>query len=94
MAAHPIPLRLTVFEILSSRELSPRGIRRLAGDEHGHVWDDAPVRHRPHYVCSAGVEHTRWWRLHTPGGGPEYPRELRCIEHEVTEVISPDLVEI
>lgn len=81
MHAHANPLPLTVFEIVSNPELSPSGIRRLAGDDLGCVWADTPIRHRPYYVCSAGVEHRRWWRLHTAGGGPEYPREFRCIEH-------------
>lgn len=93
--AHPTPLPLTVFEVISNREVSPTGIRRVAGDGLGCVWVDTPVRHRPYYVCSAGVEHRRWWRRHAPLAADRVgPAEFRCIEHEVIESIDPDLVEI
>ena len=64
-------------------ELSYHRDRRLGFDQTGRLWVDTPHRQRPHYVCSAGVTHRRWWRLHQPGGS--YPIELRCAEHEVQE---------
>jgi hypothetical protein len=80
----PNPVPLSVYEVIES----PRGeIRRYAWGPGG-LWVDVPGRHRPYYVCSAGVEHRRWWRLHQPGG--TYPTVRRCPEHEVTETISPD----
>ena len=83
----PTKISLTVYEIVGD---PPRDNRYAHGP--GGLWLDVPGRHHPYYVCSAGVEHRRWWRLHQPGGG--YPVFRRCAEHEVTEREDPQLTRI
>ena len=74
--ALPCPIDLELQEVAES----PAGERRHAWGPGG-LWVWTPVRHRPHYRCSAGTVHDHWWRLHQPGGG--YAIERRCEEHEV-----------
>lgn len=79
---------LEIVEIIRNPQVSPSGERRLAVGVGG-LWVDAPIRRRPYYLCSAGVEHKRWWLLHQPGGG--YPIVKKCAEHEVVERLSSQL---
>lgn len=64
----------------------PSGDRRLALDEHGVLFTDAP-RRRQVYHCSEGEAHLRYWRSHRA------PWRFYC-EHEVTESVDPRLEKI
>jgi hypothetical protein len=78
-------LNLTIREIFRSE----RGDRRYGWDDKHGMWVDVPRRQRPYYICSAGVEHRRWWLLHQPGSS--YPIIKRCSEHEMNEIIAADI---
>lgn len=83
------PIELIVYEIVRDPQFSPLGERRYAWGPGG-LWEDKPRRHRPYYVCSAGVEHKRWWSLHKPTGRVAAD-EKACAEHEVVEIESSQL---
>ena len=83
----PVQLTLNVYQIMGE---PPRERRYASGP--GGLWVDVPGRHHPYYVCSAGVEHARWWQMHQPGG--TYPVFRRCTEHEVTEMLDPNMLRI